>query len=68
MGNILGIFVKEDKISKIKNEKNISQEEINFLINERNKARKSKDFELADSIRNKLLEKGIEINDQSNSS
>ena len=44
-----------------KNTKN--NEEIERLINERNEARRSKNFNLADSIRDILKDKGIEIED-----
>jgi len=36
------------------------------LIKKRNEARKNKDFDLADNIRKKLTEMGVEIKDQSN--
>ena len=36
---------------------------INEKINERNEAKKNKDFELADKVRNELLEKGIRLVD-----
>ena len=38
-------------------------QEILALIDKRNEAKKNKDYELADSIRNELLEKGIELVD-----
>ena len=38
-------------------------EEIERLINERNEARRSKNFNLADTIRDTLKDKGIEIED-----
>ena len=37
---------------------------MNSKINERNKARDKKDYELADKIRNELLDKGILIEDK----
>ncbi len=40
-----------------------NEEEILSLIEQRKKAKADKDFELADSIRNDLLEKGIELID-----
>jgi cysteinyl-tRNA synthetase len=40
-----------------------NDEEINSLIEARNEAKKNKDYELADSIRNELLNKGIELID-----
>jgi cysteinyl-tRNA synthetase len=44
---------------------NLDSEFIENLINERNQARLSKDFNKADEIRNKLTELGIEIEDTS---
>lgn len=54
--NVLGIM---------KREKEEVDEEVERLINERNIARKEKNYELADSIRDKLLDKGIIIEDTS---
>ena len=42
----------------------ISDEEINLLINKRNEARNSKNYDLADKIRNELLDKGVLIEDK----
>ena len=42
----------------------ISENEILNKINERNKARKNKNFELADKIRKELSENGILIEDK----
>lgn len=53
---VLGIMEKEE------NKENYD-EEVLKLIKEREQARKDKDFKKADSIRNVLLEKGIEIKD-----
>ena len=47
-------------------EKLFNEKEINLLIKKRNEARKSKDFDLADNIRKKLIAMGVEIKDQSN--
>ena len=41
----------------------LSNEEIQSMIDQRNKARKDKDFELSDKIRDSLLEKGIVLED-----
>jgi len=41
----------------------LSNEEIQSMIDERNKARDSKDFELSDKIRDSLLERGIVLED-----
>ena len=49
-----------------KEEKNIDSELEKYIltkIEERKEAKKNKDFVLADSIRNELLEKGIELKD-----
>jgi len=54
--NILDIERKKIKLD-------ISEEEIEKLIKERNDARKRKDFEKADKIRNFLKEKGIILED-----
>ncbi len=46
-----------------KSEKNVDEELINMLIEIRNKARKDKNFELADYIRDTLKDKGIILED-----
>ncbi len=55
--NVLG--VKAEKEVKT----NISEEEILKLIDERTAAKKAKDFQKADEIRNNLLEQGIVLED-----
>ena len=45
--------------------KNLDEDTIERLIKERNEARRNKNFDLADSIRHQLKEKGIEIEDTS---
>lgn len=51
-------------VELIKEVKRLENEaEILDIIEKRNKAKKDKDFELADSIRNELLSKGIELID-----
>ena len=47
-----------------KNKSNISKDEILIKIEERNKARDSKNYKLADQIRDDLLNKGILIEDK----
>ena len=42
---------------------NITQDEINSLIEERNIARSEKNWQRADEIRDQLLDKGIELKD-----
>lgn len=54
LSGILGILSKEEEIV---------DEEIIKLIEERNKARKEKNYQLADKIRDKLKEKGILLED-----
>ena len=51
-------LIKEDSSSSVENE-----EEILELIEKRKEAKKNKDFETADKIRNDLLAKGIELVD-----
>ena len=45
--------------------KNLDEATIESLIKDRNEARRKKNFEMADSIRKKLKESGIEIEDKS---
>ena len=44
---------------------NLSKAEIEGLISERNEAKKTKNYERADMIRDELMEQGIEIMDNS---
>ena len=55
LSDILGIIIKE--------EKGLLDEEIENLIQERQDARKAKNFARADEIRNLLTEKGIILED-----
>ena len=55
LGNVLGIVLEEKK--------EILDEEIEKLIQERNQARKDKNFARADEIRDLLLEQGIILKD-----
>ena len=50
---------------EISESKNIDEETIQRLIKSRNEARRNKNFDMADEIRNKLKEKGVEIEDTS---
>ena len=64
-GKILGILGNDPKEWLGYSQQNIeNSEEIERLINERNEARRNKNFNLADTIRDKLKEKGIEIEDK----
>ena len=47
-----------------KNKLNILEKEIKDKISERNNARKNKNFELADKIRDELLDKGVLLEDE----
>ena len=67
-GKILGIFYKDPNVW-FKNDlkySNINEDFILDLIDKRNRARKNKEFNVADNIRDKLNEMGIEINDEAN--
>ena len=64
-GKILGILENDPKEWLGYSQQNIeNSEEIERLINERNEARRNKNFNLADTIRDKLKKKGIEIEDK----
>ena len=64
-GKILGILENDPKEWLGYSQQNIeNSEEIERLINERNEARRNKNFNLADTIRDKLKEKGIGIEDK----
>ena len=64
-GKILGILENDPREWLGYSQQNIeNSEEIERLINERNEARRNKNFNLADTIRDKLKEKGIEIEDK----
>ena len=47
-----------------KNKSDLTNEMIEIKIKERNQARNDKNYELADKIRNELLEKGVQIEDK----
>lgn len=65
----LDLFVKLEDVLGLENRKKsldsleISEEEIEELIEERNLAKKNKDYEKADALRDKLQEMGISIKD-----
>ena len=66
-GKILGILREDPDVWLGYNQSlNPEKEEIEGLINQRNEARRDKDFKLADEIRDKLKIKGIEIEDTKN--
>ena len=67
VGKILGLMQEDPNIWLGYNQTaNPEKEEIERLINQRNEARRNKDFKLADQIRDKLKSKGIEIEDTKN--
>ena len=66
--NKLELIKNFDKVLSLNlvQEKNIDTDLINYIeekINERNQAKKDKDYKRADSIREELLSKGIIIKD-----
>ena len=63
-GKILGIMLGDPEVWLGYNQSlNPQKGEIEGLINQRNEARRDKDFKLADEIRDKLKQQGIEIED-----
>ena len=64
--NFVGLLneTKEEWNNFKKNKYTLSDELIKIKIKERNKARDNKNYELADKIRNELLEKGVQIEDK----
>ena len=57
--NVLGLELTTENT----NNSEVDEEYIKSKIEERNEAKKNKNYELADSIRNELLEKGIVLKD-----
>ena len=64
--NFVGLLTEtKDEWEKFKkNKSDLSDEIIEIKIKERNQARDDKNYELADKIRNDLLEKGVQIEDK----
>ncbi len=64
--NFVGLLneTKEEWNNFKKNKSALSNDLIEIKIKERNKARDDKNYELADKIRNELLEKGVQIEDK----
>ena len=64
--NFIGVLnEKKDTWNKFKKSKlKITEDEIKQKIDERNDARKNKDYKLADKIRNDLADKGVSIEDK----
>jgi cysteinyl-tRNA synthetase len=67
LGSLMGILQEDPKSWFEVNESNInlSKAEVEALISERNEAKKNKNYERADMIRDELMEQGIEIMDNS---
>jgi cysteinyl-tRNA synthetase len=65
---ILGLvdYSYEQTKNKEDSRKNINESEVLVLINERNEARKHKDYKKSDEIRNKLEKMGIKLQDIDN--
>ena len=61
--NSLGLLIDNDDNYFKFGELTLSDNEIERLIEERNQARKNKDFVTADNIREELLDKGIVLED-----
>jgi len=63
----MGILQEDPKLWFEVNESNINlnKTEVEALISERNEAKKNKNYERADMIRDELMEQGIEIMDNS---
>ena len=64
--NFIGLLTetKDEWNNFKKNKSTLSNELIEIKIKERKKARDDKNYELADKIRNELLEKGVQIEDK----
>ena len=64
--NFIGLLNQDLKsFNQIKkNKSGIPESEIEKMIDQRNKARKNKDFKTADKIRNELYDKGVLIEDK----
>jgi cysteinyl-tRNA synthetase len=62
--DILGFNKENGKVEKSDSQKEL----IELLIKIRSQARSDKNFELSDQIRDELLELGIQLNDDKNSS
>ena len=61
IGSVLGIF-QDKSFNQVSEE---LRQKIEALISKRNNAKKDKNFDMADQIRNELNELGIEIKDTS---
>lgn len=64
LGGILNLFKAKTEAAHGAAESGISDEEIDKLVNERQAARKAKDFKKSDEVRDKLKALGVIIEDQ----
>jgi cysteinyl-tRNA synthetase len=66
MGSVLGVFYKrpEEYFNEKKRYIKISEDEVKRLIDERNSARRSKNWARADEIRTELENKGVILEDR----
>ena len=62
--NFMGLLFSKPSNWLLKEDNNIDTEVIDKLIEERNQARQSRDFLVADNIRDKLLDMGIILEDK----
>ena len=62
--NFMGLLFSKPSNWLLKEDNNIDIKVINDLIEERNQARQSRDFSVADNIRDKLLDMGVVLEDK----
>ena len=62
--NFMGLLFSKPSNWLLKEDNNIDIKVINDLIEERNRARQSRDFSVADNIRDKLLDMGVVLEDK----
>ena len=64
--NLMGLLITKPSNWFLNEDNNLDTKMIDDLIEKRNQARISKDFSLADDIRDKLLTMGIVLEDKNN--
>ena len=62
--NFMGLLFSKPSNWLLKESNSVDTKKIDELIKERNQARQSKDFSVADKIRNKLLDMGVVLEDK----
>ena len=62
--NFMGLLFSKPSNWLLKENNSVDTKKIDELIKERNQARQSKDFSVADKIRNKLLDMGVVLEDK----